>query len=245
MAKSKSRRNQVLDEGQLPAVPRQSAGKRPFDIEWALHRIREVVQPFPKAALFELAARGFDSPFEVLVACIISIRTLDEVTLPTARRMLEKARTPEEVSRLSVEEIDRLIRPCTFHEAKARTIHDIARRVVEEYSGSLPCTEEILLSFRGVGPKCANLVLGIACDQPKIGVDIHVHRVINRWGYVQAPTPEKTMRELNAKLPKPYWVEINSLLVPFGKHICTGRLPKCSTCPVLEMCRQVGVTTHR
>ena len=96
-----------------------------------------------------------------------------------------------------------------------------------------------------MGPKCANLVLGIACGMSHIGVDVHVHRVTNRWGYVSAPTPERTMEALEAKLPERYRVEINRLLVPFGKHVCTGRLPKCSTCPVLDMCRQVGVTEHR
>jgi endonuclease-3 len=101
-------------------------------------------------------------------------------------------------------------------------------------------------SFRGVGPKCANLVLGIACHQPHgIGVDVQVHRVTNRWGYVSATTPEKTMAQLESRLPKRYWVEINKLLVPFGKCVCTGTMPKCSTCPLLSYCRQVGVTKHR
>jgi endonuclease-3 len=219
--------------------------KPPFDIDVALRRIREAVRPFPKAALFELADDGHTSVFEQLAACIISIRTRDETTLPTARRLFARARTPAEMLRLTPAEIDGLIATCTFHEAKARQIHDIAQRAVDEHGGSLPCDPEVLLSFRGVGPKCAHLVLGIACGQPFIGVDIHVHRVTNRWGYVQAPTPEKTMTALEAKLPRRYWVEINKLLVPFGKHVCTGTLPKCSTCPVLDMCRQVGVGAHR
>jgi endonuclease-3 len=223
------------------AVP----GKRPFQIQTAISRIRSAVRPFPKAALFQLAEEGFGSAFELLVACIISIRTRDEVTLPTARRLFARARTPAEISQLSPEEIDALIRTCTFHEPKARQIREIARRVEAEHGGTLPCDPEVLLSFSGVGPKCANLVLGIACGQPYIGVDVHVHRVVNRWGYVHEPTPEKTMKALERKLPPRYWVEINSLLVPFGKHICRGTLPKCSTCPVLDMCRQVGVTTHR
>jgi endonuclease III len=219
--------------------------KRPFDIDQAIFRIREAVRPFPKAALFELAEEGFRSPFEQLIACIISVRTLDEVTLPTARRLFALARTPLGVGRLTVAEIDECIHACTFHEAKARQIHEIARRIVKEHGGVLPCESAVLLSFHGVGPKCANLVLGIACDQPSIAVDIHVHRVTNRWGYVHTPTPEKTAAVLAEILPRPYWIEINRLLVPFGKHICTGRLPRCSTCPVLDMCRQVGVTTHR
>ncbi len=216
-----------------------------FDIDTAMERLREAVRPFPKAALFELADEGYGSPFEVLVACMISIRTRDETTLPVARRLFARARTPGQVGALTVAELDTLIGACTYHEAKAAQIHELAERVVAEYGGELPCERDVLLSLRGVGPKCGALTLGIACGQPWIGVDIHVHRVTNRWGLVQAPTPEKTMVALEAVLPRAYWVEINKLLVPFGKHICTGDLPRCSTCPLLDMCRQVGVDGHR
>ncbi len=219
--------------------------KVPFDIDVAMERVREAVRPFPRAALFELAEEGYHSPFELLVSCLISVRTRDEVTLPTARRLFAVARSPMEFTRLSVEDLDALIHASSFHAAKARQILAIARRVVDEYDGSLPCDESILLSFGGVGPKCTNLVLGIACGQPRIAVDVHVFRVTNRWGYVHAPTPEQTMIQLEAKLPRRYWVEINRLLIPFGKHVCTARLPCCSTCPVLVMCQQVGVTAHR
>jgi endonuclease III len=220
--------------------------KKPFDVDAAVRRIRKTVAPFPKAAMFELAERGHATAFEQLVACIISIRTLEEVTLPTSRRLFATARAPAEVAELSVDEIDGLIRTCTFHRPKAAQIREIAVRAVREFGASLPCDFEVLTSLHGVGPKCANLVLGIACDHPHgIGVDIHVHRVTNRWGYVSAPTPDKTMAALEAKLPRRYWVEINKLLVPFGKFHCTGTAPKCSTCPLLSMCRQVGVTRHR
>ncbi len=219
--------------------------KKPFDIDLGVERISVAVQPWPKAAMFELADSGFDSPFEQLVACMISIRTYDETTVPVAKRLFERARTPAEMLKLKPDEIDELIGKSTFHERKAAQIHEIAGRVLDEYDGQVPCDTEILQSFPGVGPKCAHLVLGIACEQPFISVDVHVHRVTNRWGYVSASTPEKTMVALEEKLPKKYWVDINRLLVPFGKHICTGKLPKCSTCPVLEMCQQVGVTEHR
>jgi len=219
--------------------------KKPFDIGLAIRRIKAVVRPWPKAALFELAEDGFKSTFEQLVACIISIRTYDEVTLPVSRKLFERARTPAEISELSYEELDALINLSTFHERKASQILAIARRAVDEFDGELPCDSEVLRSFSGVGPKCANLVLGIACGEPFISVDIHVHRVTNRWGYVQSSTPEKTLLALEAKLPRRYWIEINRLLVPFGKHICTGNLPHCSTCPVLDMCQQIGVTAHR
>jgi endonuclease III len=219
--------------------------KKSFDIDQTISLIRVAVETFPKAAMFELADDGFNSPFEQLIACIISIRTFDEVTLPTARRLFARARTPAAMSQLTLAEIDGLIRASTFHERKAPQIHAIAQRVTADYGGSLPCDPEVLLSFAGVGPKCANLALGIACGEAHIAVDVHVHRVTTRWGYVQASTPERTMMALEAKLPRQYWIEINRLLVPFGKHICIGQMPRCSTCPVLEMCEQVDVESHR
>lgn len=216
-----------------------------FDIALVLTRIQAAVQPFPKAAMFALADLGYTSLFEQLVACILSIRTYDEVSLPVAQRLFQTARTPAEMVRLSPAAIASLIQGSTFHEAKAQQIWDIASTIVRDYGGDLPGEAEVLLAFNGVGPKCANLALGIACGQPRISVDVHVHRVTNRWGYVQTRTPEKTLNALEAILPQPYWITINERLVPFGKHICTGDRPHCSTCPVLEMCAQVGVTQHR
>jgi endonuclease-3 len=219
--------------------------KKPHDIDVMMDRIRAAVQPFPKAALFQLYEEGFRSPFEQLVACMISIRTLDEVTLPAARRLFSRARTPEAVAALSVEAIDALIHPSTFRERKAVQIKALAKRVNDEFNGELPCDAELIMSFSGVGLKCANLTLGIACGQKRVSADVHVDRVTNRWGYIQTSSPEATSQALESKLPRQYWIEINQLLVPFGKHICTGRLPRCSTCPVLEYCEQVGVEAHR
>jgi endonuclease III len=195
--------------------------------------------------MFELAERGHRSLFAQLVACIISIRTRDEVSLPVALELFERAPTAAAIARLSVAQIDKLIHASTFHGAKAPTIKAIAERTVSDFGGKLPCDADVLMSFKGVGPKCANLALGIACGQSGISVDVHVHRVTNRWGVVQTRSPEQTMAALEKILPKRYWIEINRLLVPFGKHVCTGRLPKCSSCPVLEYCQQVGVAEHR
>ncbi len=219
--------------------------KLPIDIDEMFVRIRKAVARYPKAAMFQLAEEGYASLFEQLVGCIISIRTYDEETIPIARRLFARARTPQAISALSAKEIDALISPSTFHERKAAQILEIAKRTVSEFGGELPCERDVLLSFAGVGIKCAALALGVACGQETISVDIHVHRVTNRWGYVAAPTPERTTLALEAKLPRRYWIEINRLLVPFGKHLCPGTAPHCSTCPVLEMCRQVGVGKSR
>jgi endonuclease-3 len=214
--------------------------KKPHRISVMLQRIRAAVAGYPKAAMFELAERGFATPFQQLVGCILSIRTRDEVSLPAALNLLERARDPRDVAKLSAARIDALIASVAFHRPKAEQIRTIAQRVVNDFGGSLPCDYDTLTSLPGVGPKCANLTLGIACGQPEISVDVHVHRVTNRWGYVQTTSPEKTLAALEQKLPAQHWIELNALLVPFGKHICTGRLPKCSTCPVLEYCRQIG-----
>ena len=225
---------------------KQPAGeKRPFDLDLALERLRAITAPLPKAAMFELAEQGHTSLFEQLIACLISIRTYDEVSLPTALRLFAAARTPEAMRRLSIAQIDALIHASTFHERKAEQIHHIAESTVDRFGNGLPCDRDVLLAFPGVGPKCANLALGVACAEPFISVDIHVHRVTNRWGYIVAATPEKTLPALERILPREHWIELNRLLVPFGKHICTGTLPHCSTCPLLEMCAQVGVKAHR
>lgn len=221
------------------------AEKRPFDIGTAVRRIRTAVRPLPRAAMFALAEEGYSTLFEQLVACILSIRTRDEVSLVAARRLFGAARSPADLARLPAGRIDRLIAGVSFHEAKAKQIRAIACRTADVHGGVLPCDAELLRSLHGVGPKCAHLALGIACGERRISVDVHVHRVTNRWGYVRGPSPEATMKALERVLPSRYWVELNALLVPFGKHVCTGRLPRCSTCPVLDMCRQVGVEAHR
>ncbi|MBV9866764.1 MAG: endonuclease III [Abitibacteriaceae bacterium] len=215
--------------------------KQPFDPDIAFPRIEAAIAPFPKAGLSLLMDEGHTTAFEQLVACIISIRTLDEIMLPVARRLFEAAPTPHAISELSPETIETLIYGCGFHKGKAKQIHAIAQQVVNEYDGVLPCDLNVLLSLHGVGPKCAHLVLSIACGQEYIGVDTHVHRISNRWGYVVGKTPEKTLAALEAKLPRKHWNAINRLLVPFGKNICTPIGPKCPACPVLEMCQQVGV----
>jgi endonuclease-3 len=231
---------------QQQRAPRVRGGvKRPFDIDVVMRRLRDAVAGFPDAAMFALRDLGYGTLFQQIVACILSIRTTDEVSLPTALALLEQAPTPERLAALDVADIDQAIRAVSFHLPKARQIHEIARRTAEEYGGVLPPDPLVLQSFGGVGPKCANLALGVTYDVSLISVDVHVWRVTNRWGYVEARTPEKTQQALEKVLPRRYWVEINRRLVPFGKHICTGVRPKCSTCPVLEYCRQVGVTEHR
>lgn len=217
----------------------------PFPIAEALARVREAVQAYPPAALFQLAEEGFRDPFAILVACIVSVRTLDEVTIPVARRLFQRARRPCELAELPIDELARLLQPAAFADRKAHQLSAIAQRLCRQYHDQLPCDETLMRSFPGVGPKCTNLVLGIACGIPRVAVDVHVHRITNRWGLVRTQTPEQTLVALERVVPQAFWVELNRLLVPFGKHICTGRLPRCSSCPLRAFCPRIGVTRSR
>jgi endonuclease-3 len=207
-----------------------------------LRRIEKAIRPFPTAAMFGLMEEGYTSLFEQLVSCIISIRSLDETTYPLSRALFAKANTPSQMLKLSMPQLADLLHGTSYPGQKAETILRIAEKAKEFPHQSLPTDFDVLTSIKGVGPKCANLALGVAGGQQRISVDVHVHRVVNRWGLVQTKTPEKTLEALEELISKKYWTDINRLLMPFGKHICIMRLPHCSTCPVLQWCKRVGVT---
>ncbi len=219
--------------------------KRAFDLNEMLPRIEKAIAPYPKAAMFELAERGYNTLFEQLISCLISIRTLDETTIPLSLKLFNRARTPEQLLAIPFEELAELLVGSQYPGQKAETMRAIAQISITQYGGMLPANYDQLTALKGVGPKCANLALGVATGVPAISVDVHVHRVVNRWGFVKTTTPEKTLKVLENKVPQRQWIDINRLLMPFGKHICTGILPRCSQCPVLEFCEQVDVTKHR
>ncbi len=223
----------------------QNDTKRPFDTERAIPLLRQAVEGLPMPSMFELRSLGYGSLFQQVVACMISVRTYEEVSLPASVRLFERASTAAEIAALDVTEIDQLISPSTFHERKSAQIREIAQTTATSFDGDLPCDEATMLALPGIGPKCAALALGIACGQERLPVDIHVHRVANRWGVVQTKSPEQTQLALQEVFPPQYWLELNERLVPFGRSICTRLRPACSTCLLLDMCQQVGVTNPR
>jgi endonuclease III len=216
-----------------------------YPVGTMLRRIEVAVKPFPKAAMFGLADEGYTSLFEQLVSCIISIRTLDETTIPLSLKLFAKARTPKEMLKMSMSEIADTLYGATFPGQKAETILRIAEKAMGFRGHELPADFEVLTSIKGVGPKCANLALGVGVGQQRISVDVHVHRVVNRWGLIQTKSPEQSLEALEDIVAIKYRRDINRLLMPFGKHICTLRLPYCSTCPVFKWCLRVGVTKSR
>lgn len=216
-----------------------------FPVAATLDRIAVLAATLPPPAMFELASEGWRSVFHQLVACVVSVRTRDEATLPAVRRLFAAAPTPAAVSALRADQIEELIGGSTYPDRKAVQIREIARATVDRFGGVLPCDDVVLRSFNGIGPKCANLALGIACNLPRISVDSHVHRVVNRWGAVRTTTPEQTLEALEVIVPPERWTSVNRLVMPFGKYWCTSVRPRCSDCPVRDLCHRVGVTSSR
>lgn len=197
------------------------------------------------APVITLIASHGGSPFEVLVATILSLRTKDEVTAVAAKRILSKANTPADILALDQKTIEKLIYPVGFYPTKAKQLRRISRILLDQYDGQVPNTIEALLELPGVGRKTANLVLVEGFGQEAICVDTHVHRISNRIGYVRTKTPEQTEFALRKKLPRKHWVLYNELLVAFGQVLCRPISPWCSRCPVDRMCAHIGVTKSR
>ena len=184
-------------------------------------------------------------PYQVLIACLLSLRTKDETTGPAARRLFALADTPLQMLTLSKTQIEKAIYPVGFYKTKAQTILDISQALVDNYDGRVPDDIDELLTFKGVGRKTANLVVTLGYQKPGICVDTHVHRITNRWGYVETETPQETEMALRSKLPLQYWIAINDLLVAMGQTICHPISPKCSLCPVAKYCAKIGVERSR
>jgi len=184
-------------------------------------------------------------PYQVLIACLLSLRTKDETTGPAARRLFALAGTPADMLTLSRQQIEKAIYPVGFYRTKAQTVLDISRVLLERYGGKVPEEIDELLTLKGVGRKTANLVVTQGYGKPGICVDTHVHRISNRWGYVETKTPEETEMALRKKFPRQYWIEYNDLLVALGQQICHPTSPRCSLCPVQRYCAKRGVQRSR
>lgn len=190
-------------------------------------------------------ARKKRDPFRVLISTIISLRTKDDVTEAASKRLFELADTPDDVAGLDLRRIQRAIYPAGFYKTKAKTIREIARRLVAEYGCRVPDTVDGLLRFRGVGRKTATLVVSLGYNKPAICVDTHVHRISNRLGLVETRNPTETEFALMEVIPKRFWIGYNELLVRFGQNVCKPVSPHCSTCPVQRDCPRIGVTRSR
>ncbi len=217
---------------------------RPSEIHPAIRILRKEIRQWQEPIVGVVAKESRD-PFFVLIACILSLRTKDKTTADASRRLFALARTPRAMLKLPRRTIEKAIYPVGFYRNKAKQIHDICRRLLEVYGGRTPDTIDELLTLNGVGRKTANLVVTVGYNKPGICVDIHVHRISNRWGYVKTKTPEETEQALRKKLPTQYWITYNDLLVPYGQNLCQPVSPWCSKCKLVQYCDRVGVTKSR
>lgn len=180
-------------------------------------------------------------PYKVLVACVLSLRTKDEVTMPASERLFAHADTPAKMVTMPVETVAELIYPVGFYKTKAQSIIDFSKKLLDDFDGEVPGSIEELLTLKGVGRKTANLVVGLGHQLPAICVDVHVHRICNRMGYIQTRTPDETEMKLREILPAPYWNVINTMMVLHGQQICRPIGPRCDICPVFAQCCKVDV----
>ena len=207
-------------------------------------RLQREAPSWRPTAVAEVAEHARD-PFRVLIACLLSLRTKDETTGPAAQRLFALADTPAAMLRLTPREIEQAIFPVGFYRTKARVLLGVCRDLIERFGGAVPDSIEQLLTLKGVGRKTANLVVTQGFDKPGICVDVHVHRISNRLGYVKTRTPAETETALRASLPRRYWIGYNDLLVSFGQNVCLPVSPRCSRCPISARCPRVGVTRSR
>lgn len=205
-------------------------------------KLEEMNFPIPAVGLI---AEEDNSPYRVLVATIISLRTQDKVTYEASKRILSEAPDIEKLYSLSEERIQDLIKPSAFYLRKSGQLKEIARTVISSFNGEIPSTKEELMSLPGVGTKTANLVLNLSFNEPYICTDCHVHEITRRLGWSVEKTPEETEKALEKILPKKYWIEINELFVRYGQALCTPLSPKCSICPIDKECRKTGVEKSR
>jgi len=213
------------------------------DVHDVARILKETTRPWEDPSANQVAKKR--DPYLVLISCILSLRTKDETTDGASARLFRLADRPEAMITLSSEDIERAIYPVGFYRNKTRTILDVSRALIETYGGRVPDDIDELLKLKGVGRKTANLVITVGFGKPGVCVDTHVHRVTNRWGYVSTKTPEETESALREKLPRRYWIEINGMIVSFGKRICHPTSPRCSICPLSTYCDRVGVERSR
>ena len=214
-----------------------------FPVSEVLAKVKKAVRGCRIPSVTVISQKN--DPFAVLVSCIISLRTRDEVTDPASARLLKLAKTPAQLMKLSNAKLEQAIYPAAFFRNKSQSLKKLCKDLVDNYEGRVPDKLEELLKLKGVGRKTANLTLILGHNKPGICVDIHVHRISNRWGYVKTKSPNETEMALRDKLPKCYWKGYNDLLVTFGQNICKPVSPFCGSCAIAEICPKIDVSKYR
>jgi endonuclease-3 len=206
------------------------------DIGKVIQALKDAKQPLSD---FANLMENFKDPYLVLIACILSLRTNDNTTYPATLRMLKLGKTPKDFASCDVKKLEKAIYPVGFYANKAKQIVELSKELVEKYDSKVPNSIDELCKFNGVGRTTANLTIAKGFNEPAICVDVHVHRIFNRLGYIKTKTPEETEFALREKLPKKYWIDINTLIVTHGRNVCKPTKPLCEKCPISEFCAKI------
>jgi endonuclease-3 len=214
------------------------------NIDRVLNIVKKAVATYDVPVLEQFNARIKD-PYWVLIPCILSLRAKDNITAKVAEALYSIAPTPQQVLNIPVKKMEKIVYQSGFFRVKARNVLHITRVILEKYKGIVPDNIDELLTIKGIGRKTANLVVTVAFNKPGICVDTHVHKISNRWGYVETGTPDKTEMKLREILPVKHWIKYNILLVLFGQNICLSLSPWCSKCRLSYCCPKIGIDKHR
>ena len=212
------------------------------DIDSIYKILNKTVKDY-KVPIVDLVEARTKDPFKILVTTILSARTKDEVTARASVSLFKKVSVPKDINKLTIKQIEKLIYPVGFYKNKAKYLKKLPVVLKEKFNNKIPRTIEELIELPGVGRKTANLVMAVAFKIPAICVDVHVNRIMNRFGYIRTKNPLETEMALRKKLPKKYWLKINYIIVAFGQNLCKPINPKCDVCPVYKYCKRVGVKT--
>lgn len=214
------------------------------NIDEVISKVKKSIKKYD-APVLEKFNKNLNSPYWVLISCLLSLRTKDETTEEVTKNLYKVAKTPEQILKLPFKKLKKIIYKTGFYNNKAKTIKIVTQKILQDFKGKVPDNLDDLLSLPGVGRKTANLVLTVAYNKMGICVDTHVHKIFNRWGYVRTKTPDETEMKLREKLPEKYWKKINNYLVLFGQNICVSVSPFCSKCPIKKECPKKGVKKSR
>lgn len=205
------------------------------NVEPLVKELRRVTEKLPQPLVNQIIDQHGKDPFLILISCLISLRARDTTTIHICRELFRKAKTPEELLALNTSELEAILFKSGFYKNKAKALREVCQQLLDNFGGKVPSTEQELHSIKGIGPKTANLVLGMAFDVPAICVDTHVHRLSNLFGLVKTKTPEQTEAELKKVIPKKYWVEWNYLLVIYGQNVLGPNRKQLPQCPVIDL----------
>lgn len=205
------------------------------EIPLVINILKKELKKYKTPIATEIASKTRD-PFQVLISCLLSLRTRDQVTEVASKKLFQTAKTPQEILKLSTKRIEKLIYPVGFYKTKAKRIKEICKVLIKNYNSKVPDDFNELIKFKGVGRKTANIVLVYGYKKLALPIDIHCHRIPNRLGWIKTKNPHETEEKLSTLISKKYWHDFNDLFVTFGQNICKPVKPLCNICPVSKYC---------